>query len=150
MHNRHNLSPALPLATHFEHAWQPSRWQLAAHIFLAVLAALALLNCALPRPWAVPLAVSVLLMGLLQAWNQWRKPAQKILIPLPPACPCIDQQPLQSMMFIERGPLSILRWKANNAARGQLLFWPDTLPATQRRALRLAVRAHASHAISGK
>jgi len=147
MHNRRNLSPASPLVARFEHTWRPSRWQMAAHIFLAVLAVLALLNCALSLFYALPLAVLALLIGLFQAWQQWRKPAQNIVIPLPPAHACVGQQVLHSMTLIERGPLLLLRWKATptaaNTVRGQLLFWPDTLSAAQRRALRLAVRAHA-------
>jgi|GEM_PF-156280 len=147
MHNRRNLSPALPLVTRFEHIWRPSRWQFAAQVLLAVLAAVALLNCDLPRPMAAPLAAIALLMGLYQGWRHWRKPAQTLFIPPPPGCACIDQQPLHSVKLIERGPLLLLRWKANkpatHTARGQLLFWPDTLSPAQRRVLRLAVHAYA-------
>ena len=38
--------------------------------------------------------------------------------------------------------LLVLRWRGDGR-RGQLLFWPDTLPRARRRELRLAVRAHA-------
>jgi len=147
MHNRRNLLPVSPLITRFEHSWRPSRWQCAAQLLLGVLAVVAVLNCALSLFWAAPLAVIALCIAVFQAWNDWRKPAQKVLIPLPPGCACIDQLPLQSIALVERGPLCILRYTTTqttaNTARGQLLFWPDTLLAAQRRALRLAVHAHA-------
>jgi len=146
MHNKHNLSPVLVPATRFEQTWRPSRWQFAAQVLLGILAAVAVLHCALPLIWAVPLAIITLLIGLFQAWSQWHQSAQTVFIPLPPAHACINQQPLQSMQLIERGPLLILRWKAvkttTYTSHGHLLFWPDTLSALQRRALRLAVRAH--------
>ncbi len=47
-----------------------------------------------------------------------------------------------ALELLERGPLLVLRWRKGKR-RGQLLFWPDTLPRARRRELRLAVRAGA-------
>ncbi|WP_057626044.1 hypothetical protein [Stenotrophomonas terrae] len=99
------------------------------------------MNCDLAPALAWPLGACVLVLGLLQARAESRRPARKLLIPPPPGAPCVDGSPVQRLELLERGPLLVLRWRLGRH-RQQLLFWPDTLPRAQRRELRLAVRAH--------
>ena len=87
---------------------------------LGVLAAVALVNCGLPRTVAWPVAVLAAGRGLAQARRGLRQPARRLRVPLPPAAADVDGSAIQA-----------------------LLFWPDTLPRARRRELRLAVRAHA-------
>jgi toxin CptA len=51
----------------------------------------------------------------------------------------LDGEPLEYVQLQWRGPLAFLRWRASHGGGGHLDWWPDTLPAVQRRELRLAV-----------
>ena len=108
---------------------------------LGLLAAVALVNCGLPRTVAWPAAVLAAGRGLAQARRGLRQPARRLRVPPPPAAADVDGSTIQALELLERGPLLVLRWRGDGR-RGQLLFWPDTLPRAHRRELRLAVKAH--------
>ncbi|MGX9719882.1 hypothetical protein [Stenotrophomonas acidaminiphila] len=126
----------------FHCEWRPSRWQAGALRLLGLLAAVALLNCELQRPLAWPAALLAACGGLRMARRGLRQPVRQLRVPAAPAPPSVDGIAVDALELLERGPLLVLRWREGNR-RGQLLFWPDTLPRARRRELRLAVRAGA-------
>ena len=136
MHGRRNYSIT---SAPFRREWRPSRWMSSAWVLLGLLAAFSFLNCALETHIVWPMALLVLGVGLLQAWREAASPVRQLLVS--PSAASIDGVVVETPQLLERGPLTILRWHAGKR-RGQLLFWPDTLPRAQRRELRLAVRAH--------
>ena len=135
MRSRRNCSTT---SAPFRCEWRPSRWMSGALALLGVLAALSLLNCELEARIAWPVALLALAAGLLLARREARKPVRQLLLSATAAN--VDGVVIDTPELIERGPLAILRWRAGKR-RGQLLFWPDTLPRAMRRELRLAVRA---------
>lgn len=138
MRRRRNSSP---ISAPFRCEWRPSRWLTCTLLGLAALAAVSIVNCDLAPRLAWPLGAYVLVLGLLQARAESRRPVRKLVIPPPPGAPCVDGGPVQQIALLERGPLLVLRWRLGKRCQ-QLLFWPDTLPRAQRRELRLAVKAH--------
>lgn len=138
MRRRRHLSAT---SAPFRCEWRPSRWLSCALSGLAALAAVSIVKCDLAPGLAWPLGACVLVLGLLQALAESRRPARSLLIPPPPGAACVDGTAVQRIELLERGPLLVLRWRQGRR-RQQLLFWPDTLPRAQRRELRLAVRTH--------
>ncbi len=141
MRSRRNSSP---ISAPFRCEWRPSRWQATAMGVLGVAAAIALMSCALAWSWAIPTGITVLAHSLWSACKGLRQPPRQLLVGGMPASSTVsvDGQVLAGVELLQRGPLLMLRWR--QAGRyDSLLFWPDTLSATQRRELRLAMRAHA-------
>lgn len=134
--------PYWTISAPFRCEWRPSRWQAGAMCLLGLLGAIALLNCGLARAVAWPAALLALGHGLGMARRGLRQPVRRLRVPLAPAAAEVDGGAVQALELLERGPLLVLRWRSGGR-RGQLLFWPDTLPRAGRRELRLAVRAHA-------
>jgi toxin CptA len=116
-------------------------------LVLAVAAALAVLVSEMPRISARPLAVAALLYGAWQAWREARRPCSGIMMSAGDAPSTVDGEAVEAMTVSWRGPIAFLRWRAGDGRIGRHVFWPDTLPVTQRRELRLAapaaVNAHA-------
>ncbi|MGB3392847.1 MAG: hypothetical protein WA956_13480 [Stenotrophomonas sp.] len=137
MHSRRNFSNT---SAPFRCEWRPSRWLTCALVLLGMLGALSLLTCELKTTAAWPLALAVLCTSLWLARREAARPVRHLL--LSPALANIDAMAVETPELLEYGPLAILRWRVGKH-RGQLAFWPDTLPRAQRRELRLAVRAHA-------
>jgi len=141
--------PTLPAPPHFRHNWRPSRWQYAVQSGLGLLAAFAVLHSDLPLYVGTPLALGALAWGIRQAHRDYAKAPQQVLIPAQPKAARLDDQALDVIELLERGPLLLLRWQRQDRRTtrhhsGTLLFWPDTLSPVQRRALRLAVRNYGS------
>ncbi|MQP74557.1 hypothetical protein CQ393_01430 [Stenotrophomonas sp. MYb238] len=134
--------PCWSTSAPFRCEWRPSRWQAGALLLLGLLAAAALLNCELEARLARPAALLAPCWGIAAAWRELHRPRRQLLIPPAPAPPAVDGIAVDALELLERGPLLVLRWREGRR-RGQLLFWPDTLPRAQRRELRLAVRAGA-------
>lgn len=137
MRSRRNFSNT---SAPFRHEWRPSRWLTCALILLGLLAALSLLNCGLEAAMAWPAALAAPCGSLWLARREAARPVRHLL--LAPASASIDDEVVEAPELLEYGPLAILRWRMGKH-RGQLVFWPDTLPRAQRRELRLAVRAMA-------
>lgn len=135
MRSRRNCSTT---SAPFRCEWRPSRWMSGALVLLGTLAALSLSNCELDARIAWPAALLVLATGLSLARREARMPVRQLLLSATAAN--VDGVAIDAPELLERGPLAILRWRAGKR-RGQLLFWPDTLPRAMRRELRLAVRA---------
>ena len=129
-------------SANFRCEWRPSRWQAGALLLLGLLAAISLLNCELEK---FPAWLAAMLAIGWAAWlavRGWRKPCCRLLVPSNRSPASIDGQPVDDVQMFERGPLLLLRWHSGKR-RGQLLFWPDTLPRARRRELRLAMQARA-------
>jgi len=118
--------------------WRPSRQERASLAVLALLAALSLLQCDLPAVWAWPAAVTAIGFGGLRLRQSRRRPTHEFLI-APDLSACrLDGQPLSQLDLRWRGPLLFVRWKRPTQRRWRhIVFWPDILPASKRRELRL-------------
>ncbi|WP_411850650.1 hypothetical protein ACLB90_17535 [Stenotrophomonas sp. LGBM10] len=118
--------------------WRPSRWQCRAQVLLVALVPWALALSDLPGPRWQMVAAAAVLVGVAEARWQVRRPCRRLLIPPGDAAVTVDGRPVEAFAARFRGPLVQLRWR-QGWRRHALLFWPDTLPAAQRRELRLAV-----------
>ena len=119
--------------------WRPSRWVIGALIALGLLAACSLLASEMPRAMAWPLAVVAAGYGGWLARREHCRPPRQLLWPAIAMPVMLDGEPLEHVQLQWRGPLAFLRWRASHGRGGNLDWWPDTLPAVQRRELRLAV-----------
>jgi len=111
-------------------------------LLLGLLAGTALLNCGLEPGAAWPAALLALCWSTWRAVRGLRRPVRQLWVPPTDMPATIDGAAIDTLQLLERGPLLVVRWRAGRQ-RGQLLFWPDTLPRAGRRELRLAVRARA-------
>ncbi|MFI8717730.1 hypothetical protein ACIGHF_07545 [Stenotrophomonas sp. NPDC077464] len=120
--------------------WRPSRWQLAAHLLFAALMPWVAHASALPplAQWPLGLLAAAIVSG--QAWRYARRRPHAIVIPASDRPACVDGQPVEALALHDRGPLLQLCWRCHGR-RQACLFWPDTLTATRRRELRLAIRS---------
>jgi toxin CptA len=115
-------------------------------LLLAMLAPFAVLASEMPRAVAWPLACVAAVSGLHAALREARRPAR--LLALPPGArtgdpgggpggATLDGEPLAEAVLSWRGPLAFLRWRDAAGRHGRLSWWPDTLPAAERRVLKL-------------
>ncbi|MDI1253552.1 hypothetical protein [Thermomonas sp.] len=105
---------------------------------LALLAPFSLLVSDLPRGWAWPLAIAAALLGVFDARRHARLRPCVLVIPIGRGQPTCDGQPMQALKVEWRGSLAFLRWREPDGRIRRLVFWPDILPSTSRRELRLA------------
>jgi toxin CptA len=119
-------------------AWRPSRLLIAILVSFALLAPLAVLASEMPRAAAWPLALVAFVSGLCKAYREAVRPACDIVIAAGDAASTIDGRAARDLIVTWRGPLAFLRWRDEDDRTRRLAFWPDTLPAGQRRELRLA------------
>ena len=124
-------------------SWRPSRWLVAALASLAVLAAASVIAAGLPRFLAWPAAAAVLTCGVWLATREARR-APHELIWRGDGVVLLDGLVLDDVHLQWRGPLAFLRARDRSGQRLRLSWWPDTLPSSQRRALRLAAATSAS------
>ncbi len=121
-------------------AWRPSRWVVGALLLLSALAPFAVLASEMPRVAAWPLAAVAAGAGLHAAWRESRLPPQMLEVPRtagPDGAATLDGARLVEASLAWRGPLAFLRWRDATGRSGRLAWWPDTLPAAQRRVLKL-------------
>lgn len=118
-------------------AWRPSRWVIGALSLLSALAPFAVLASEMPRAAAWPLACAAAIAGLQAARREARKPPLLLEVPAVEGRALLDGTPLAAATLSWRGPLAFLRWRDDAGRRGRLSWWPDTLPAAQRRVLKL-------------
>ena len=117
--------------------WRPSRWLLAALLVLAVLAPLSVLGSELPRVLAWPLALAAAGRGLQLARREAGR-APHWLVLGAAGQDTLDDRPLTRCEITWRGPLAFVHAIDRDGRRQRLVWWPDTLSASQRRELRLA------------
>ncbi|MBD9469221.1 hypothetical protein [Pseudoxanthomonas sp. PXM01] len=119
--------------------WRPSRLLQASLILLGVLAATSVLTSEMPRLFAWPAAIAALAHGVWRARTEGRRHPQAFWFPGNGRPPTVDGRPMVDARLHWRGPLAFLRWRDQAGGRWRrAAWWPDTLPAAQRRELRLA------------
>jgi toxin CptA len=107
---------------------------------LGLLAGCSVLASEMPRAMAWPIALAAAGYGGWLARREHRRLPRQLLWPVSDLPVTLDGEPLRSVQLQWRGPLVFLRWRTGGGRGGQLSWWPDTLPAIQRRELRLAVQ----------
>ncbi|WP_115511048.1 hypothetical protein [Xanthomonas arboricola] len=123
--------------------WRPSRVLACALGVLSALALGALWRSGVP-PWlAMLLSVYAVLTGGRSLRLLLRSPAREVIVPWSETPASVDGAQVQGLQVTWRGPIAVVAWTGLDARRQRLHFWPDTLPAAQRRELRLAAQAHA-------
>ena len=120
--------------------WRPSPQVGAALWFIAILAPFCLFASDLPRGWAWPLAVIAGLVGIRDALRYGSQPIRQWLIPAGRGAPTCDGERIDRLLVHWRGPLAFLRWRDGEGHTHRLAFAPDTLVASSRRELKLAMQ----------
>ncbi|HEY5802742.1 MAG TPA: hypothetical protein VIT90_03495 [Lysobacter sp.] len=123
--------------------WRPSRLLAAALVVLGVLAGLSLIACELALVVSVPLALLAAGEGVRLARRELARPA-RVLEMGGDGMAMLDGQAITELRVEWRGPMAFLRFRDADGRPGRLAWWPDTLPATRRRELRLAVPVKAA------
>ncbi len=118
--------------------WRPSRWLLTALALLAALAAVSILASEMPRPMAWPLAVAALVHGALAVRRERARPRRSFVLRGGQSPVLVDDIPVAGFDLQWRGPLAFASWRDGAGRRQRAAWWPDTLPPTRRRELRLA------------
>lgn len=121
----------------FRLEWRPSRWLIGSLSLLSVAAPLAILASAMPPLFAVPAAVVALAYGAGLIRREARRPCCEFVFGDACAPVRLDGRPLHALQVSWRGPLAFLRWRDASGRWQRLAWWPDTLPASARRELRL-------------
>lgn len=124
--------------------WRPSSWAIAALLTLAMSAPIAVIGSEMPRALAWPLSIVALGYGAWLARREWAQPGRAVVWPPGVEPITINDVPVHDVHLQWRGPLAFLRWRDNDACVRRLVWWPDTLPAMQRRELKLAAQARES------
>jgi toxin CptA len=106
----------------------------------AVLMPWAACASALPAAAQWPLGLLAAAGAAGQGWRYVRQPSIALVVPAGETPVLVDDHPVEVPALHDRGPLLQLSWR-QNGRRKACLFWPDTLPPAQRRALRLAMQA---------
>ncbi|GAB3332697.1 hypothetical protein GCM10027359_03520 [Marilutibacter aestuarii] len=117
--------------------WRPSGWLCGALLAATGLSALSCLRSGLPPRMAWPIAVAALAYGLHQAHREWRRPPLDIV--LAEGGVRVDGVPVDAFQVAWRGPLVAAAWRGEGGRARRLAWLPDTLPAADRRELRLAL-----------
>ncbi|OOW68544.1 hypothetical protein Xmlh_13360 [Xanthomonas axonopodis pv. melhusii] len=123
--------------------WRPSRWLICALGVLVALAVWAVWRSGVPLWLALLLSAYAVLAGGRAVRQLLRSPVRQLLVPWTQTPASIDGAEVEELQVRWRGPLAVVSWKRADGRRERLHFWPDTLPAPQRRELRLAAQAHA-------
>ena len=117
--------------------WRPSRWVVALLVAMGPVGGLAILVSDMPAAFRLPLAACACLWAIKCAYREHRRPA-RVFIVRSDASATLDAMPLTHHHVHWRGPLAFLRARDADGHVHRLAFWPDTLDARGRRALRLA------------
>jgi toxin CptA len=120
--------------------WKPSVVLRCALIALGLLGGLSLLASDLPRAFAWPAA------WVAVGWGAWRAKRescrQRVSVRWrADGALLVAGERTDAAELRWRGPLAFLAWRDAKGIRHRLAWWPDTLPAPQRRELRLAAAA---------
>ena len=122
--------------------WRPSRLLCSALVCLGALASISLWLSALPLFAKTPLALFALGYGLWLARREARRRIFSLRLTTDGGGLVMiyadRSQPLSAPVVLVRGPLACVSGRDEDGRTRRLLWWPDTLPAQSRRALRLA------------
>ncbi|MET0893596.1 MAG: hypothetical protein ABWY01_08520 [Pseudoxanthomonas sp.] len=118
--------------------WRPSLWLIGALLLLGTLATFSILASDLPRAPAWMLSIAVMVHAANLALRQWRSPVRSLVFPGTELPVLVDGMPVEAVDVQWRGPLAFVSWNGRVGRRVRLCWWPDTLPASLRRELRLA------------
>lgn len=131
-HHSSSASPSCRLE------WRPSRLLVVALVSLTLLAAFSILVSGVPRLLAWPAAVWACWSGIQSARRHGQRPPSQLVFPGDGRAATVDGKAVEGMCVQWRGPLAFATWTEGDGRRRRLSWWPDTLPATTRRELRLA------------
>jgi toxin CptA len=124
--------------------WRPSRLRAACLVLVGVLAAVSLPMTALPGRTAIALGIACVAWALGRAWHDLRQaPGTLVLDADADGGGATWTCATTSIALVDlsvgwRGPLAGVSGRDPAGKLRHLAFWPDTLPAPARRALRLA------------
>ena len=124
----------------FRCEWRPSRLLTAALLGLALLAPIAVLTSDLSGWQAWPLALCAGGWGVRDATRYWQRSACHLCIPCGGAAATCDGIPMLGLQLQVRGALVFVHWRNLRGGKQRRVWGPDTLPAAQRRELRLAMQ----------
>jgi toxin CptA len=108
-------------------------------LILSALAPVAVLASAIPRPVAWALTMFAVAVGIRLAWRENALPALGVVVDAEGRA-TIDDTPVEHFRIDRRGPLMFVSWRDADGRACRRSLWPDTLPSSLRRELRLAVR----------
>jgi len=91
----------------------------------------------MPRAVAWVLAAASVGYGTWLARCEARRIPRKLVWPIG-GTPLLDDVELRDLQLQRRGPLAFLQWRSDEGRIERLSWWPDTLPAHERRELTLA------------
>lgn len=121
--------------------WRPSRWAMVGTALIGALAAVATMQSALPEPLRPLLALALLAFALWRAWRESRRAPWLLHWPGldRTATRVIDghETAVTIVAVRARGPLAGISLNVGSRRISHALWWPDTLDAASRRALRL-------------
>lgn len=119
--------------------WQPSRWLLASVVSITLLAVLAVHASGMAWWLAWPLSGLVLWRGVRIFLKERARPVLTLLFPAGNQPVLMDGKAVGELAVQWRGPLAFMSWRGQDGVSRRLSWWPDTLPPTRRRELRLAL-----------
>ena len=117
--------------------WRPSRWVVAMLIAMGPLGGMALLVSDVHGASRLPFVACACLWASICAYREHRRPPRVFIIRSDGSA-TLDAMPLTNHHVHWRGTLAFLRARDAHGRVHRLAFWPDTLDARGRRALRLA------------
>ena len=122
--------------------WRPSRWLSVSLIGISLLAAISIWLCALPATVKPPTMLLAAGIGLWLARREARQPAFSIRLSMDESRLELihggRSRALAAPTVLVRGPLATVTGRDEAGRLLRIQWWPDTLPAGARRALRLA------------
>lgn len=110
-------------------------------VALTVLAAFSAFASDLPPAAAWPLALVAVTHGLSLVVRETRRRPRSVVIADDGAAASVDGRRVEDFVVQWRGPLAFARWRDGQGVIHRLAWWPDTLPGSARRELRLAAPA---------
>ena len=110
-------------------------------LILGIVAPVATLGSEMPRWLAWPLGAAAFAYGAWLARCESSRPHQALVFPPAFEPVTIDGHAVDDVQLHWRGPLAFLCWRGKDTRIRRLAWWPDTLPAGQRRELKLAMQA---------
>lgn len=118
--------------------WRPSRQAALALWLLGVLAPFSLLASGIPPRWALALALPCWIAGVRMTCRYAGLSPLALVVPVGSQPVLRDGEPVAGFEVHWRGPMAFARWRQGGKRR-RIAFFPDSLDASARRALKLAM-----------